>query len=53
MTSSMFRDLRKGAAVEADHIVGDLIARGAAHGVSTPLLGAAYVHLQVYQEARA
>ncbi len=53
MTSSMFRDLRKGAAVEADHIVGDLIARGATHGVPAPLLNAAYVHLQVYQGARA
>lgn len=53
MTSSMFRDLRKGAPVEADHILGDLIARGAAHGVSTPLLSAAYVHLQVYQGVRA
>jgi 2-dehydropantoate 2-reductase len=45
----MYRDLRKGAPVEADHIVGDLIERGAAHGVATPLLKAAFVNLQVYQ----
>jgi 2-dehydropantoate 2-reductase len=50
LTSSMYRDLRKGAPIEADHIVGDLIDRGAAHGVATPLLTAAFVNLRVYQE---
>src|SRR5260370_25075600 len=38
LTSSMYRDLRKGAPVEVDHILGDFIERGAAHGVATPLL---------------
>jgi 2-dehydropantoate 2-reductase len=50
LTSSMYRDLRKGAPVEADHILGDFIERGAAHGVATPLLKAAFVNLQIYQE---
>jgi len=50
LTSSMYRDLRKGAPVEADHILGDFIARGDAHGVATPLLKAAFINLQVYQE---
>jgi 2-dehydropantoate 2-reductase len=50
LTSSMYRDLRKGAPVEADHILGDLIACGDAHGVATPLLKAAFVNLRVYQE---
>jgi 2-dehydropantoate 2-reductase len=49
LTSSMYRDLRKGAPVEADHILGDFIERGAAHGVDTPLLKAAFVSLRVYQ----
>ena len=49
LTSSMYRDLRKGAPVEADHILGDFIERGSAHGVSTPLLRAAFVNLRVYQ----
>jgi 2-dehydropantoate 2-reductase len=49
LTSSMYRDLRKGAPVEADHILGDLIERGDAHGVATPLLKAAFVNLRVYQ----
>lgn len=48
LTSSMYRDLRKGAPVEADHILGDLIERGDAHGVATPLLKAAFVNLRVY-----
>jgi 2-dehydropantoate 2-reductase len=50
LTSSMYRDLRKGAPVEADRILGDLIERGDAHGVATPLLKAAFVNLRVYQE---
>ena len=49
LTSSMYRDLRKGAPVEADHILGDFIERAAAHGVTTPLLKAAFVSLRVYQ----
>lgn len=49
LTSSMYRDLRKGAPVEVDHILGDFIERGAAHGVTTPLLQAAFVNLWIYQ----
>jgi 2-dehydropantoate 2-reductase len=41
LTSSMYRDLRKGAPVEVDHILGDFIERGGAHGVATPLSSAA------------
>jgi 2-dehydropantoate 2-reductase len=50
LTSSMYRDLRKGAPVEADHILGDFIERGAAHRVATPLLKAGFVNLRIYQE---
>src|SRR5438067_8031778 len=49
LTSSMYRDLRKGAPVEADHILGDFIERGSAYGVATPLLKAAFVNLRIYQ----
>jgi 2-dehydropantoate 2-reductase len=49
LSSSMYRDLCKGAPVEADHILGDFIERGAAHGVVTPLLKTAFVNLRVYQ----
>ena len=50
LTSSMYRDLRKNAPVEADHILGDFIERGSAHGVATPLLKAAFINLRVYQD---
>ena len=53
LTASMFRDMSKGAPVEADHILGDMLARGRAHGVSTPLLQAAYAQLSVYSAALA
>ena len=44
----MYRDLMRGAPVEADHILGDMIARGRAHGVNAPLLQAAYAQLSIY-----
>ncbi|WP_047497712.1 ketopantoate reductase family protein [Terriglobus sp. TAA 43] len=50
LTSSMYRDMTKGLPVEADHILGDLLAR--ANGVKAPLLGAAYTHLKVYEGRR-
>ena len=50
LTSSMYRDMLKGAPVEADHILGDFIAR--AKGVSVPLLTGAYVRLKVYEAKR-
>jgi 2-dehydropantoate 2-reductase len=49
LTSSMFRDLRRGRPIEADQIIGDLLRRGANAAIATPLLGAAYIHLLVYQ----
>jgi 2-dehydropantoate 2-reductase len=49
LTSSMYRDLRKGAPVEADHILGDLLERAIAEGVATPLLNAAFINLRIYQ----
>ncbi|MBS0527093.1 MAG: 2-dehydropantoate 2-reductase [Proteobacteria bacterium] len=51
-TASMLHDLEKGAMVEADHIVGDMIARAKKAGISTPNLRMAYAHLQVYLARR-
>jgi 2-dehydropantoate 2-reductase len=48
-TSSMYRDLLKGAPIEADQIIGDLVERARASGIETPLLGAIYTNLCVYQ----
>jgi 2-dehydropantoate 2-reductase len=48
LTSSMYRDMNKNAPVEADHIIGDLLARGESHNIAAPLLHATYVQLKVY-----
>ena len=53
LTSSMYRDMTKNAPVEADHVIGDLLARGETHNVSTPLLRATYVQLKVYEQRRS
>jgi len=52
-TASMLHDLEKGAMVEADHVVGDMIARARKAGIATPNLRMAYAHLQVYLAQRA
>ena len=51
--ASMLHDLEKGAMVEADHIVGDMIVRAKKAGIATPNLRLAYAHLQVYMAQRA
>jgi 2-dehydropantoate 2-reductase len=53
LTTSMYRDLKERAPVEVDSILGDLIERGLKHGVSAPLLQAAFVRLTIYQRRRA
>ena len=50
-TASMLRDIERGGRIEADHIVGDLIARGSEEG--TRLLRTAYLHLKAYEARRA
>ena len=52
-TASMLHDLLAGGMVEADHIVGDMIARAKRAGIATPNLRLAYAHLQVYLHRRA
>ena len=48
-SASMRQDLEAGRRTEADAIVGDMRRRAAALGVDTPLLRAAYCHLQVHE----
>ena len=48
-TASMLRDIEAGHRVEADHILGDLIARGNKAGVFTSLLEVAYCHVKAYE----
>ena len=52
MTASMFRDIKAGAPVEADHVIGDMIARGEAAKVPVAKLRTAYTHLKVYEAQR-
>jgi 2-dehydropantoate 2-reductase len=52
MTASMFRDIKAGAPVEVDHVIGDLIARGDAAKVPVPRLRTAYMHLKAYEKQR-
>jgi 2-dehydropantoate 2-reductase len=52
LTASMFRDIRAGAPVEADHIVGDMIARGDAAKVPVAKLRTAYAYLKAYENQR-
>ena len=47
--SSMYRDLVQKKPVEADHIVGDMLARARTLALDTPLLAAADAHLRIYQ----
>jgi 2-dehydropantoate 2-reductase len=44
----MYRDLTQGLPVEADQIVGDMLARARQFGVAAPILTAAYAHLTIY-----
>ncbi|MBH5402789.1 2-dehydropantoate 2-reductase [Bradyrhizobium sp. CNPSo 4010] len=53
LTASMFRDIKAGLPVEADHVIGDLIARADAAKVPVPKLRIAYTHLKAYERQRA
>jgi 2-dehydropantoate 2-reductase len=53
LTASMFRDIKAGAPVEADHVIGDLMARGDAGKVPVPRLRTAYTHLKAYERQRS
>jgi 2-dehydropantoate 2-reductase len=49
LTSSMYRDLEQNQPVEAEQIIGDLLARARAAGIATPLIAATHSQLGVYQ----
>ena len=51
--ASMHHDLAHGSRTEGEFIIGDMRRRAAALGVATPLLRAAWAHLQVYENRRA
>ena len=49
----MLKDIERGARVEADHVLGDLIARSKSALPLTSLLRIAYWHLKAYEARRA
>jgi 2-dehydropantoate 2-reductase len=53
ISASMMRDIERGAPIEADHIVGDLLQRGKGDGRDHPLLRIALAHLKAYEARRS
>jgi 2-dehydropantoate 2-reductase len=53
ISASMLRDIERGAPIEADHVVGDLIRRGKGGPNDFPLLRIAFAHLKAYEARRA
>jgi 2-dehydropantoate 2-reductase len=51
-TASMLRDIERHGPVEADHILGYMLARAQRHGLDDTLHKAAFVHLKAYEERR-
>ena len=52
-SASMLRDMESGNRVEADHIVGWMLARARAYGIDETVLSLAYTHLKTYEARRA
>jgi 2-dehydropantoate 2-reductase len=53
LTASMLRDLLHGHAIEADHIIGDMLARADRCGELSPMLRMVHANLKVYESTRA
>ncbi len=53
LTASMLRDLQHGHAIEADHVIGDMLARADRQADEHSLLAVVYAHLKVYEAGRA
>lgn len=52
LSASMMRDLEQGGQIEADHVIGDMLARAGAHAESLTMLRTAYTHLKAYEARR-
>jgi 2-dehydropantoate 2-reductase len=52
ISASMLRDIERGAPIEADHVVGDLLRRGEKAPGDRALLRIAYAHLKAYEARR-
>jgi len=52
MVASMFRDIERGAPVEVEHMMADLLRRGEAQDIPAPTLRTACAHLRAYEVRR-
>jgi 2-dehydropantoate 2-reductase len=52
ISASMLRDIERGAPIEADHVIGDLLRRGEKAPGNRALLRIAYAHLKAYEARR-
>lgn len=52
LTASMMKDIERGAPIEGEQIIGDLLSRGQLSGVETPLLRVVHAHLRSYEARR-
>lgn len=50
LTASMLRDMLHGHAIEADHVIGDMLSRAGKTG--KPLLAAVYARMKLYENSR-
>jgi 2-dehydropantoate 2-reductase len=53
LTASMLRDLQQGHAIEADPVIGDILARADPQRAASGLLPVVYAHLKIYEAGRA
>lgn len=53
LSASMMRDLEQGGEIEADHVLGDLLARGGELAGELTMLRTAYAHLKAYEARRS
>ena len=53
LTASMLRDLQHGHPIEADHVIGDVLARAGQSHEGHALLAVVYAHLKAYEAGRA
>lgn len=53
LTASMLRDLQEGRPIEADHVIGDMLARGDGMPDRRSMLSVVYAHLKAYEAGRA
>jgi 2-dehydropantoate 2-reductase len=52
LTASMYRDIERGGPTEGEHLLGDLLRRGAHAGSTTSMLRAAYTHVAAHEARR-